>query len=148
MLQPGNTEKFLDGLSIIPGVRRVLVHGPGHVMRSDCYDRSVCTPQLPRYAEVNIANHDVKLHVLTGDVIVETVDETVFDTVSDFCSYFFDDIAYQIFVGKFMKSSPTLSDYLNKRTVSDTDFIGLSDSREGINPVVIRIDKIDSCIAS
>jgi len=31
MLKAENTEKFLDGLSYIAGIRRVLIHGPGYV---------------------------------------------------------------------------------------------------------------------
>ena len=139
MLQSDNAEKFLDGLSCIPGIRRILVHGPGHLNTpekpEDYYEQ-----QLPSSTEVRIADQSVHIRILLGDVIIEAVDERAVQKIADYCEDFFDDLSFQILVGKFIKTDPSLSDYLHenaKMDPYDQFFIGLSDYHPHIDPTLI-----------
>ncbi len=143
MLQPDNAEKFLDGLSNIPGIRRVLVHGPGYMKESPKSPRECCTIETPAATRVMISDQNMDMHVLMGDVIIEAIDEHAINTVAQYCEDFFEDFAFQILVGKFMKTKPSLSDYISHHPIQDPYFIGLSDNRPFIEPTIIRQDSSD-----
>lgn len=145
MLYPDNAEKFLDGISNVPGVRRILVHGPGYLKDAVLHPREMCEPQIPLSTEVKIANQPVNMHVMMGDVIIEALDEQTIDVIADYCKEFFEDLPFQIMVGKFIKSGPSISDYLATEKIQDPDFIGLSDTRSIIAPSLIKQEAFDLC---
>lgn len=136
MLKAENAEKFLDGLSQIPGIVRMLVHGPGYLqdLSGSC---CVASSQPPSSSPIQIADHPVRMHVLMGDVIVEAAEEEVFDIIADYCLEFFDDMGFQVLVGKFIKTAPSQSDYLKKDVSSSSDLLGLSDYKQSIDPYII-----------
>lgn len=141
MLQPDNAEKFLDGLSSIAGIRRVLVHGPGHLKESSKNPQECCTIEAPAATNVRISNQNMDMHVLMGDVIVEALDERALNTIAQYCEDFFGDFAFQILVGKFIKTAPSLSDYITKNPNTDPYnpyYIGMYDNRPLIQPTLIR----------
>ncbi|MDD1727533.1 MAG: methyl-coenzyme M reductase operon protein D [Methanospirillum sp.] len=140
MLRADNAEKFLDGLSYIPGIRRMLVHGPGFSSENPKdHFKDKKTP-LPVLSDVKISDQNVQMRVMMGDVIVEAADESVIEKVADFCIEFLQDMPVQILVGKFIKTEASLSDYLEKIPESDNDLIGLSDYKQRIDPVIINQD--------
>lgn len=139
MLEAENAEKFLDGLSYIPGIRRLLVHGPGY-LNTPVNPVDFFKPQVPSSTEVTISEQHVNMHVLMGDVIIEAFDEKVMYKIADYCEEFFDDLSFQILKGKFIKTEPSLSDYLNdnpKLNPYDSFFVGLSDYKPRIDPLLI-----------
>ncbi|PWR75854.1 methyl-coenzyme M reductase operon protein D [Methanospirillum stamsii] len=141
MLQSDNAEKFLDGLSYIAGIRRVLVHGPGYLSKAPEKPSDYYTDQVPSPKMVKISEQDVNMHVLMGDVIVEAVDDKAIDKVADYCEEFFDDFSFQILVGKFIKTEPSLSDYISRDpqyNPYDQFFVGLADYHPPIEPMLIR----------
>lgn len=139
MLKPENAEKFLDGLSYIEGIRRVLVHGPGYQRDGTENPCIPCTRSLPSSTLVTVSNQPMQMHILMGDVIVEIDNEQVIEMIADYCNSFFDDIAYQILVGKFMKTQASLSDYVRPGVAMDTELIGLSDTKQSIFPYILPI---------
>ena len=148
MLKPDNAEKFLDGLSCIAGIRRLLVNGPGYVKEAAAVNPFMpCSSSLPPYAEVRISDLAIRMHVLMGDVVVEAVDEQVLETVTQYCSDFFDDIGFQILVGTFIKTENSLSDYIQKEAISDKDLIGLSDFKHRIDPAILPLDATGQCMS-
>jgi methyl-coenzyme M reductase subunit D len=147
MLNPDNAEKFLDGLSSIAGIRRVLIHGPGYLADIASNNPDSVYSMATTSTNVKILDQDVKMHVLMGDVVVEAVQESVFDTIANYCKEFFEDMPFQILVGSFIKNEPSLADYL-KKDIKNKDFIGLSDYKEGVDPVLIKTEEIDRCVAS
>jgi len=82
-----------------------------------------------------------------GDVIVETVDDQVIERIADYCLEFFDDLAVQILVGKFIKTEASQSDFVKKGSMQDKDLIGLSDYKQTIDPFILRIDAEEQCNA-
>jgi len=143
MLQPENAEKFLDGLTCIPGIRRVLIHGPGYQEHAAQRTENCCVMQTPSNTKVMISDQPVNMHVLMADVIIEALDEHAIDVVAKYCEDFFEDFSFQILIGKFMKTNPSLSDYLMKKPHQDTYFIGLVDNHSVIEPTIIKQPTID-----
>jgi methyl-coenzyme M reductase subunit D len=109
MLQAENAEKFLDGLSYIPGIRRILVHGPGHLKTPE-KPEEYYEPQVPSSTEVKIAEQPVNIHVLVGDVIIEAVDERGVNKVAKFCEEFFDDLSFHSHSAPFIQSFKIFKD--------------------------------------
>jgi methyl-coenzyme M reductase subunit D len=144
MLKAANAEKFLDGLSNIAGIRRLIVHGPGYLKDGNENHCIPCTRSLPSSTLVTISNQPMEMHVLMGDVIVETADEQVIEKIDEYCNEFFDDIAYQILIGKFMKTHASLSDYIRSAVILDTDLIGLSDTKQPIFPYILPVENFNS----
>lgn len=137
MLEADNAEKFLDGLSCIPGIRRLLVHGPGY-QKTPEKSEDYYIPQIPSSTEVKIAQQNVTMHVLMGDVLIEALDEKAIQKIADYCDEFFDDLSFQILIGTFIKNEPSLSDYLSKDPTLDPFFVGLSDFNPQIEPSLIN----------
>jgi methyl-coenzyme M reductase subunit D len=146
MLHPDNAEKFLDGLTYIPGVRRVLVHGPGIIKEAINKPRDILSTHIPTPTDIKIANQPIQMHILMGDVIIEALDEKVIDEVAEYCGEFFNDLAFQILVGKFIKTEPSTSDLISSEKISDPDFIGLSENKPFIAPAIIKQDNQQQCI--
>jgi methyl-coenzyme M reductase subunit D len=138
MLEAENAEKFLDGLSYIPGIRRLLVHGPGYLNSTPEIPETYYEAHIPSSTDVKISEQNVKMHVLMGDVIIETLDERVIQKIADYCEEFFDDFSFQILEGKFIKTEPSLSDYFSKDPKLDPYFVGLSDYKPQIEPMLIK----------
>ncbi|MDD1725187.1 MAG: hypothetical protein LUQ07_08685 [Methanospirillum sp.] len=138
MLEPENAEKFLDGLSYIAGIRRILVHGPGYLQDNpgEC-----CSDQAWVSRDITISEQPVKMQVLMGDVIVEAIDDKAIDKVARYCEDFFESYPFQILEGSFLKTGPSLYDYINpdpKYSAYDSFFIGLSDTHSQIKPMLIK----------
>jgi methyl-coenzyme M reductase subunit D len=143
MIQPDNAEKFLDGLSYIPGIRRLLVHGPGYQKNTPKKARDFCESPIPTSTEVKISKQNVNMHVLMGDVIIEAFDEKALLNIANYCEEFFESYPFQILEGKFMKTEPSLSDYFSKDPNPDPYFVGLSDYKPHIEPLIIKSDCSD-----
>ena len=138
MLEADNAEKFLDGLSYIPGIRRLLVHGPGYVNDTPEKPVTYYEAHIPSSTEVKISEQNVDMHVLMGDVIVEALDEKALQKVAEFCEEFFDGLSFQILEGKFIKTEPSTSDYFSENPKLDPYFVGLSDYKPQIEPILIN----------
>ena len=138
MLEADNAEKFLDGLSYIPGIRRLLVHGPGYLNYTPKKPSDYYEVNIPSSTDVKISEQNVKLHVLMGDVIIETLDKKAIQKIADYCEEFFDGLSFQILEGKYIKTEPSLSDYISKDPKLDPYFVGLSDYKPQIEPMLIK----------
>jgi methyl-coenzyme M reductase subunit D len=136
MLEADNAEKFLDGLSYIAGIRRILIHGPGY-LKTPVTSEDYYIPRIPFSTEVKIAEQSVNMHVLMGDILIEALDDKAIQKIANYCEEFFNDLPYQILVGKFIKNEPSLSDYLSEEPKLDQFFVGLSDFKPEIKPLLI-----------
>jgi methyl-coenzyme M reductase subunit D len=143
MLHPENAAQFLEGLSYIPGIQRMLVHGPTHYADLPGGTQNSCEIQPPEYAEVTIMDQVVNMHVLMGDVIVEVTSDEVIEKVAAYCKEFFENFPYQILIGKFIKTEPSLSDFIKNGPEPERILIGMSDYQNHIETVMILGDSSD-----
>ncbi|WP_319578797.1 methyl-coenzyme M reductase operon protein D [uncultured Methanospirillum sp.] len=144
MLHPDHAGPFIEGLSRIQGVRRMLVHGPAFA--SDHPGKTVhsCEIQPPEFTGVAIGDQIVDMHVLMADLTVEAINEETIDRIGIYCEEFFTDLPYQILVGKFLKTKPSLSDYIRDGQDPERLLLGLTDSHERIETAYLSGDPIGS----
>lgn len=144
MLHPDHAGPFIEGLSRIQGVRRMLVHGPAFA--SDHTGKTVhsCEIQPPEFTGVAIGDQIVDMHVLMADLTVEAINEETIDRIGIYCEEFFTDLPYQILVGKFLKTKPSLSDYIRDGQDPERLLLGLTDSHERIETAYLSGDPIGS----
>jgi methyl-coenzyme M reductase subunit D len=143
MLQAESAAAFLSGLSQIPGIRRLIVHGPAFSADIPGSSLNSCEIQPPDFTRVQIADQDVDLHVLMADVILETIHEEVIDRVAEYCTDFFGDKVFQILVGRFMKTDLSLADYISGGSEIEKELVGLTDNKERIETVFIATGSPD-----
>lgn len=144
MLQPDHAASFIEGISKIKGVRRMLVHGPafasGHLGRTV----HSCEIQPPEFTGVEIGDQVVDIHVLMADLTVETTDEATIDRIGVYCQEFFTNLPFQILVGAFLKTKPSLSDYIRNVQEHEQILLGLTDSHERIETAYLSVDPVGS----
>jgi methyl-coenzyme M reductase subunit D len=137
MLSAEKTAKFLDGLVTIPGIRRMLIHGPGYSTDLPGGSEYSCKIQPPDFFPVHISDQQICIHVLMGDLVIETFDEEVIEDIAEYCVEFFYGMTFQIMIGQFIKPALSLADYMRNFQEPDEDLVGLSDCQERIEPAII-----------
>lgn len=141
MLKPDTAERLLNKLAEIPGIRRMMIHGPG-LPKKVPYGpaRGSPNPHSDRKA-IRVGDAEIALRIAAGEVVLEVEDASVVEKIRSLCDGFFTGFPYQLQEGRFMKTTPTLVDYAKYGPDADTTFIGLADPRNGEGPVVIRSDR-------
>lgn len=138
MLKPETTERFLNTVVGVKGIRRMMIHGP---------NLPVTVPYGPARGSPNphsdrriikVGETDFELRVQAGTFIFEMEDEEAVAELKEVCDVFFTELPYQFKVGKFMKTSPTTADYAKYGPNADETIIGLVDPRKKDGPVIIQ----------
>jgi len=144
MLNPDHAAEFIEGISRIHGIRRMLVHGPAFT--SDHLGKTVqsCEIQPPEFSNVIIGDQIVDMHVLMADLTIETISEEIIDRIGEYCKDFFSDLPYQILVGRFLKTKPSLSDYIRSGNKPKNILLGMTDSHERIETAYLSSGLIES----
>ncbi|HWQ63876.1 MAG TPA: methyl-coenzyme M reductase operon protein D, partial [Methanospirillum sp.] len=145
MLHPDHAASFIEGISKIQGVRRMLVHGPAFASGHPGRTVHSCEIQPPEFTGVEIGDQVVDMHVLMADLTVETNDEATIDSIGVYCQEFFTDLPFQILVGTFLKTKPSLSDYIRDGQDHEQLLLGMTDSHERIETAYLSGDTTGSC---
>ena len=138
MLSPQTAEKFLNEVVKLPGIVRMMVNGPS-IPAVVPYGpaRGKPNPNSNRQA-IKIGDAEMDLRVQVGLVVFEVEDESVIEKIREVCNDFFKDFPCQVQEGKFMKTSPTLTDYCKYGPDADESLIGLVDPRKKDGPIIIQ----------
>jgi methyl-coenzyme M reductase subunit D len=141
MLKPDTAERLLNGLAAIPGIRRVMIHGPG-LPKKVPYGpaRGSPNPHSDRKA-IRVGDAEIALRIQVGEIILEVEDASVIEEIRSLCDGFFTEFSYRLQEGRFMKTAPTLVDYAKYGPDADTSLIGLADPRSGEGPVIVRTER-------
>ncbi|EHQ36919.1 methyl-coenzyme M reductase operon protein D [Methanoplanus limicola] len=137
MLSPDTTEIFLDKVVKVKGIRRMTINGPS-LPKTVPYGpaRGKPNPNTNRRT-IQVGDSEVELRVQAGMFVFELEDEGVTENIRAVCDEVFTKFPYQLQVGKYMKTSPTLSDYCKYGPDADEKMVGLSDPRKD-GPVIIQ----------
>jgi len=137
MLSPETAEIFLDKVVKVEGIRRMLINGPS-LPKTVPYGpaRGKPNPNTNRRA-IHVGDTEVELRVQAGMFVFEIEDEAVIENIRAVCDEIFTKFPYQLQVGKYMKTSPTLSDYCKYGPDADERIIGLADPRKE-GPVILQ----------
>ncbi|MEA2035767.1 MAG: methyl-coenzyme M reductase operon protein D [Euryarchaeota archaeon] len=138
MLKPDTSEKLLNRVTDVPGIRRMMINGPS-LPATVPYGpaRGRPNPNSDRKM-ITVGGSDVELRVQVGLVTIEVEDESVTEEIRSVCDAFFTKFPYQLQTGQFMKTRASLVDYAKYGPDADEAIIGLVDPRKTEGPVIIQ----------
>jgi methyl-coenzyme M reductase subunit D len=137
-LNPETVEQILNKLVAIEGIRRIIINGPS-------------IPQLVPYgparglpnahsgrARIKVAESDVDLRVQVGTILLELETRDSVPRIEEACREVFTKFSHAIKVGKFMRSTPTQTDYAKYGPQVDEMMIGIVDPKNKTGPTLIQ----------
>ncbi len=138
MLKPETSERLLTIIAAIPGIRRVVVNGPG-LPTTVPYGpaRGSPNPNTNRRS-IRIGDTELDLRVQVANIVVEVEDASVIEALRELCDDFFTAFPYQLQTGRFMKTDPSLVDYAKYGPAVDRSTVGMADPRSRADPVILR----------
>lgn len=145
MLKPETSQKLLDLLVTIPGVRRILLNGQ-NIPRFVTYGpaRGELNKNSLRQ-NIEVAGNPVDLHIQVGTITLELKDSSIVQDIRRTCDEFFVDFSCQVQEGMFMKTQPTLVDYAKYGPSPKGAIIGLVDPKRKEDPSMICLSERRSC---
>ena len=135
LLSADTTEKLLNNLEEIEGVKRMVIQGQGLPQTEDNPDRRVIT----------ILGEEVDLQVKTGRVLMEIEDEAVIEQVKIICEDHLP-FGYNIHVGTFIRKQKTVTDDMKYGEAADEipeEMFGLTDQNAQLSERATIIKKKD-----
>ncbi len=120
LLSAGTTEKLLNDLEDIEGVRRMVIHGP-RLPPEDI--------KHPDQRKITIKGEEVDLQVQTGRVLMEIENEETIEEVKEVCEDHLP-FGYNVHIGTFIRKQRTVTDeikYGEALNQIPDEMIGLTD---------------------
>jgi methyl-coenzyme M reductase subunit D len=138
LLFPATTERLLNGICSVGGIRRIILTGP----RLPAY-----VPAGPARGEVNphegrkmikVGDEEFELQVQVGSVLLELEDRSTIPAIKEACDKVFTEFPYTLQEGRFMKSRMSLSDYAKYGPEADERLLGMTDPNKKGCPIVLQ----------
>ena len=137
-LNPETTERLLNRIVSVPGVRRMVLNGP-RLPATVPYGPSKGIPNPhPMRKTIHVGDQEVPLQVHVGTVLLELEDRNVVPALQAAIEPVFTDFTFRIQEGRFMKTEPSLVDYCKYGPNADKEMLGLADPNSKSRPVIIQ----------
>jgi len=137
-LNPETVEKILNKLVVIEGILRIIINGPSipqHVPYGPA--RGLPNPHSDR-KRIRVAESDVDLQVQGGTILLELETRDIIPRIDEGGREGFTNFTYGLKEGKFMRSTPTQTDYAKYGPEVDEIMIGLVDPKNKTGPILIQ----------
>jgi methyl-coenzyme M reductase subunit D len=140
-LNPNNTERILNKIVVIPGIRRIIINGP-NIPQVVPYGpaRGVPNPHKAR-GTIMVGGEEVDLRVQVGTILLELEDTDVIPKIRSACEEVFTTLAFSMKEGRFMRSTPTQTDYAKYGPNADAMMYGIVDPKNKTGPSIIQGNK-------
>jgi len=137
-LNPETVEKILNKLVVIEGIRRIVINGP-NIPQLVPYGpaRGLPNPHSSR-ARIIVGGTDVDLRVQVGTILLELETRDIVPRIDEACREVFTSFTYVLKEGKFMRSTPTQTDYAKYGPGADEMMIGIVDPKNKTGPTLIQ----------
>jgi methyl-coenzyme M reductase subunit D len=137
-LNPETTERLLNKLVVIPGIRRMVLNGP-RLPATVTYGpaKGLDNPHSMRKT-IHVGDQELELQVHVGTIVLELENRDVIPALYAACEEIFTDFTFRIQEGRYMKTEPSLSDYCKYGPDADKDIIGMADPKSHSGPVIIQ----------
>jgi methyl-coenzyme M reductase subunit D len=137
-LNPQTTEEILNEITKIVGIRRVILNGPS-IPAVVPYGpaRGAPNPHNARGA-IKVGGEDVDLRVQVGTILLELEDAKILPDIRAACEQVFTNFAFSMKEGKFMRSTPTQTDYAKYGPNGDTIMYGIVDPKNKTGPSILQ----------
>jgi len=137
MMKPETTERLLNMIVKVPGVRRILLRGQ-NIPKTVPYGPARGIENKTEFKTgVTVAGTDVEIRLMVGDVILELEEPSVADRIKETCEEFFTNFGFYIQKGTFIKPSPSMVDYAKYGPKMEPELVGLCDPRRKDTPVLL-----------
>ena len=137
-LNPETVEKILNKLVAIEGIRRIVINGPS-IPQLVPYGppRGLPNPHSGK-ARIIVGETDVDLRVQVGTILLELETRDIVPRIDEACREVFTSFTYVLKEGKFMRSTPTQTDYAKYGPGADEMMIGIVDPKNKTGPTLIQ----------
>jgi methyl-coenzyme M reductase subunit D len=138
LLNPETTERLLNKLVEIPGIRRMVLNGP-RLPVTVTYGpaKGMANPHQMRKT-IHVGDQEVALQVHVGTILLELETRDVIPALQAACESVFTTFTFRIQEGKYMKTEPSLVDYCKYGPNADKDILGMADPSSKSKPVIIQ----------
>jgi methyl-coenzyme M reductase subunit D len=140
-LNPETTERLLNKLCDVPGIRRVVLNGP-RLPATVTYGpaKGMANPHTMR-RKIRVGDEELELQVQVGTFILEIENREVIPALQAACEEVFTNFSFRIQEGRYMKTEPSLVDYCKYGPDADKDIIGMADPSSKSKPVILQGNK-------
>ena len=141
LLKPETTEKILNKLVEIPGIRRIVINGPS-IPQKVPYGpaRGLPNPHSGK-AAITVGETEVDLRVQVGTILLEIETRDIVPKIEEACKEVFTNFTYRVKEGKFMRSTPTQTDYAKYGPQASEIMLGIVDPKNKTGPTLIQGNK-------
>ena len=138
LLNPETTERLLNQICSVAGVRRMVLNGP-RLPATVTYGpaKGLANPHTMRKL-IHVGDQELDLQVHVGTVLLELENREIIPALQAACKPVFTDFNFYIQEGRFMKTDPSLTDYCKYGPNADKTIIGLTDPSSKSRPVIIQ----------
>jgi methyl-coenzyme M reductase subunit D len=137
-LNPETTERLLNRILSVPGVRRMVLNGP-RLPATVPYGpaKGSNNPHLMKRT-IHVGDQELELQVHVGNILLELENSDVIPALKAAIEPVFTDFTCRIKEGKFMKTEPSLVDYCKYGPDADKDLLGLADPKSKSRPIILQ----------
>lgn len=138
LLNPETTERLLNKLVEIHGIRRMLLNGQ-RLPLTVPYGPTKGQPNPhPMRKKIHVGEQEIELQVHVGNVLLELENREIIPALKTACESVFTDFTFRLQEGRFMKTEPSLADYCKYGPDADKDIIGMDDPKSHSKPIIIQ----------
>jgi len=137
-LNPETTERLLNLIVSVPGVRRMVLNGPRLPVTVPFGPARGMDNPHPMRKTIHVGDQELDLQVHVGTVLLELENRDVVCALKAAIEPVFTDFTCRIKEGRFMKTEPSLVDYCKYGPNADKELLGLADPRSKSRPVILQ----------
>jgi methyl-coenzyme M reductase subunit D len=138
LLNPETTERLLNQIIEVPGVRRIVINGPNLPATIPYGPKKGQVNPHPMRKKIHVGDQEIQLQVHVGFILLEIENREVIPALKAACESVFTTFTFRIQEGRFMKTEPSLVDYAKYGPHVDKDIIGMTDPKSRSGPVIIQ----------
>jgi methyl-coenzyme M reductase subunit D len=137
-LNPETTERLLNRIVSVPGVRRMVLNGPRLPATVTYGPAKGMANAHDKRKTIHVGDQEMELQVHVGTVLLELENRDVIPALKAAVEPVFTNFTCRIKEGKFMKTEPSLVDYCKYGPDADKEMLGLADPNSKSRPVIIQ----------
>ena len=138
LLNPETTERLLNKVVSVAGVRRMVLNGPRLPGNSSLRTGKGMPNPHPMRKTIHVGDQEVPLQVHVGTVLLELESRDVIPALQAAIEPVFTDFTFRIQEGRFMKTEPSLVDYCKYGPDADKEMLGLADPSSKSKPIILQ----------
>jgi methyl-coenzyme M reductase subunit D len=138
LLNPETSERLLNKVVSVPGVRRMVLNGP-RLPATIPYGpaKGLANPH-PMRKTIKVGDQELELQVHVGTVLLELESRDVVPALQTAIEPVFTNFTFRIQEGRFMKTEPSLVDYCKYGPDADKEMLGLADPNSKSRPIILQ----------